>query len=308
MKKTRFYSHLQKRISLYSFLLILLLSISNKIFSHGTVTSPASRVWNCYQENPTSPSSAACIAAVASHGTQPFYDWNEVNQGNANSMHTLVVPDSNLASGGRAKYGCLDQVRTDWVATPVSAGPDTITWTNSAPHATLYYRVYITKSSWNPSKPLTWNDLVLLVQTPPSVASSKVDIPVTLPTRTGKHVIYSIWQRSDSPEAFYSTSDVDFGSTSSAKEINEPSVSLEQNFPNPFKKTTTINYSFNKESFVSLKIYDVTGKEVSSLVNKRQKPGEYSQIFNRNSLKIGIYFYKIQIGDFIETKKLVIQD
>lgn len=196
-------------------LFVLLLCASNQIvFAHGTVTSPASRVWNCYQENPESPDSPPCIDAVASHGTQPLYDWNGILQGNANGNHMDVVPDGNLASGGNPqKYGGMDQVRSDWVATPVSAGPFTVTWTNSAPHATEYYDVYITTEDWSPDQPLTWNKLVLLVRTDPSPPASSVDIPVTLPNRTGHHVIYSVWQRSDSPEAFYSVSDIDFGNS-----------------------------------------------------------------------------------------------
>lgn len=288
------------------FLLVALLIMSQLTFSHGTVTSPASRVWNCYQESPQNPISAACIAFVASHGTQPLYDWNEINQ-NAGGMHTSFVPDSNLASGGRAKYGGFDMVRTDWVATPVSAGPDTITCTNSAPHASLYYRVYITKSTWNPNMPLTWGQLELLVQTPLSVATPSIDIPVILPSRTGKHVIYSVWQRSDSPEAFYSTSDVDFGGTSSIKEIKEQTGSLNQNFPNPFNESTSITYTINKKSSVSLKIYDAMCKEVSTLVNETQPAGDYVSVLNKKELKAGVYFYVFKVGDFIETKRMVIE-
>ena len=192
--------------------LVFIGGLTELIHAHGTVTFPASRIWNCYLENPENPVSAPCIAAVASHGSQPLYDWNEINQGMANGNHTAVVPDGNLASGGRpGKYGGMDLISPDWVATPVNAGPLTVTWTNSAPHATSYYRVYITNANWNPSMPLTWGNLTLLTETTPSPAAGTVDIPVTLPARTGKHVIFSVWQRSDSPEAFYSVSDVDFG-------------------------------------------------------------------------------------------------
>ncbi len=187
-------------------------------FAHGTVSSPPSRIWSCYQENPENPSSAPCIAAVASHGTQPLYDWNEINQGDANGQHIDLIQDGNLASGGRPiKYGGMDLVSPDWVATPVSSGPFTVTWTNTAPHATSYYEVYITNADWTPAQPLTWASLTLLVQTEPSSAAGTVDIPVILPERSGKHVIYSIWQRSDSGEAFYSTSDIDFGVVLSAE-------------------------------------------------------------------------------------------
>jgi len=182
------------------------------IFSHGTVTSPPSRVWICFQENPESPDSPACIAAIQGYGTQAFYDWNEVARMDAFGMHMDIIMDGNLASAGRPdKYGGLDQVRDDWVTTAVTPGPFTVTWTNSAPHQTLYYDVYITKASWTPDQPLTWDSLERLVRTDPRPAAATDNIDVVLPQRTGKHVIYSIWQRSLTGEAFYSTSDVDFG-------------------------------------------------------------------------------------------------
>ena len=182
------------------------------MFPHGTVTSPPSRVWNCFQENPESPDSAACEAAVRGWGTQAFYDWSEVARMDAGGRHRQIISDGNLASAGRPdKYGGLDQVRNDWVTTKVSPGPFQVIWTNQAPHKTLYYDVYITKASWTPDQPLTWDSLELLVRTDPREAAATDIINVTLPQRTGKHVIYSVWQRSLTPEAFYSTSDVDFG-------------------------------------------------------------------------------------------------
>ena len=131
----------------------------------------------------------------------------------SDGMHQFFLPDGNLASAGRPdKYGGLDQVRDDWVTTPVSAGPFTLTWTNSAPHQTLYYRVYITKEGWTPDDPLTWDNIELIGETEPRPASATDLVDVVLPQRKGKHVIFSVWQRSLSAEAFYATSDVDFGS------------------------------------------------------------------------------------------------
>lgn len=284
----------------------LLLLIIQSIYAHGTVTSPPSRVWNCYQENPESPNSPACIAAVASHGSQPLYDFNEINQGNANGQHMLYVKNGNLPSGGRPnKYGGMDQVRTDWAATSVSPGAYTVTWTNSAPHATAYYEVYITKESWTPDQPLTWESLELLVKTTPSGPASIVNIPVNLPQRTGKHVIYSIWQRSDSPEAFYSTSDVNFGSSLSIDNNEKSSASVLQNFPNPFSLSSNISYTINKEGHVSLKVYDVLGKEVTTLVDGHQNIGKHEVIFNRKGLNSGVYFYVFKLGNYIETKKMI---
>ena len=280
-------------------------------FAHGTVTYPPSRIWNCYQENPENPDSAPCIAAVSSHGTQPLYDWSEINQGFVNGQHMEYVPDGYLASGGRPeKYGGMDQVRSDWVATPVSPGPFTVTWTNSAPHATAYYDVYISNEDWSPDQPLTWNSLTLLARASPSQATATVDIPVTLPFRTGKHVIYSVWQRSDSPEAFYSTSDIDFGNgTTSVEEetLKSPDFSLNQNYPNPCSLRCTIGYRLKKGAFTSLKVYDIYGREVSTLVNSFQASGDYEVLLNSKNLSNGVYFYSLRVGDFIETKRLLLQ-
>ena len=289
------------------FCIILLLTIIQSAFPHGTVTSPVSRIYNCWQENPENPESPPCIAAVISHGTQPLYDWNEINQANANGEHELYVFDGNLASGGRPeKYGGMDQITSEWVATPVSPGPFTITWTNTAPHATEYYDVYITKESWTPDQPLTWDSLELLVRTSPSSAASSVDIPVILPVRTGKHVIYSIWQRSDSPEAFYSTSDIDFDGVLSIDDLSTD-FNLSHNYPNPFNSKTKIGYRLENDGFVTINVYDVFGKKVSTLVNRNQSSGEHEVTFNGENLSTGVYFYVFQIGSYIEAKRMILQ-
>jgi len=193
-------------------LFLSFLTTNQSIFSHGTVTNPPSRVWICFQEDPQSPDSPACEDAIIGWGTQAFYDWNEVARMDAFGMHQAIIDDGNLASAGRPdKYGGLDQVRSDWVATPVTPGPYTVTWTNSAPHETLYYDVFITKPDWTPDQPLTWDSLERLVRTDPRPSAAIDDIDIILPQRTGKHVLYSVWQRSLTGEAFYSTSDIDFG-------------------------------------------------------------------------------------------------
>ncbi|MEM8892276.1 MAG: lytic polysaccharide monooxygenase, partial [Bacteroidota bacterium] len=248
------------------------------VLAHGTVTYPPSRIWICFRENPENPDTPACIDAVASHGTQPLYDWNEINQREVDGNHLAFVPDSTLASGGRPdKYGGMDQVRSDWVATPVSPGPTAIIWSITAPHAAAYYDVFITKASWTPDQPLTWDNLELLVRTGPRPLETEVNIPVTLPQRTGRHVIYSVWQRSLSPEAFYSASDVDFGGGTTSVNPGNPNgyFSFTHIGPNPFQEINKVSYSMTKGDIVSLKVYDISGKEIATLVDEFQEPGEY---------------------------------
>jgi len=81
---------------------------------------------------------------------------------------------------------------------------------------------------------------------------------------------------------------------------------LSQNYPNPFNPSTGINYSIPKNSFVSVKVYDVLGNEVAVLVNKEKPAGNYSVEFNANNLSSGVYFYRIQAGSFIQTKKMLL--
>jgi len=81
---------------------------------------------------------------------------------------------------------------------------------------------------------------------------------------------------------------------------------LFQNYPNPFNGSTIIKFSIPNSSFVSLKIYNILGKEISTLVNENLSPGTYSIPFSNNNFPSGIYFYKITAGTFTRTKKLII--
>ena len=81
---------------------------------------------------------------------------------------------------------------------------------------------------------------------------------------------------------------------------------LSQNYPNPFNPNTTINFFIPKKEFVSLKIYDVLGTEITSLFNEEKSAGSYEVKFNASGLTSGIYFYHLQAGNFIETKKMIL--
>ena len=89
------------------------------------------------------------------------------------------------------------------------------------------------------------------------------------------------------------------------KNISE-SFALEQNYPNPFNPSTTIRYQIPTAGIVTLKIYDVLGNEVATLVNEEKSAGSYEVNFNASSLASGIYFYKIQAGSFVQTKKMIL--
>ena len=83
---------------------------------------------------------------------------------------------------------------------------------------------------------------------------------------------------------------------------------LQQNYPNPFNPSTSIQYTISSTQFVTLKVYDLLGREVATLVNEEKPAGLYNAQFTMNNVQLssGIYFYKLQAGDFIETKKMIL--
>ena len=82
--------------------------------------------------------------------------------------------------------------------------------------------------------------------------------------------------------------------------------SLSQNYPNPFNPATTIKFALPKDVNVTLKIYDLLGREVKTLVNEIKKSGYYEVSFDGSSLASGIYFYRLEAGTFVDTKKMVL--
>jgi hypothetical protein len=102
--------------------------------------------------------------------------------------------------------------------------------------------------------------------------------------------------------------------TSVDEDILSNSYALMQNYPNPFNPTTTIKFSIPNSQLVTIKVYDLLGREISTLVNEEKQPGYYEIKFNGTSLPSGVYFYRLQAGDpsfrsgqgFTQTKKLVL--
>ncbi len=82
--------------------------------------------------------------------------------------------------------------------------------------------------------------------------------------------------------------------------------SLKQNYPNPFNPSTEIRYSIAVNSFVELKIYDILGNEVKTLINQKQNAGKYSFEFDGSNFSSGTYFYRIRAGDFMETRSMIL--
>lgn len=81
---------------------------------------------------------------------------------------------------------------------------------------------------------------------------------------------------------------------------------LHQNYPNPFNPVTTIKYQLPKDGLVQIKVYDIIGREVMTLVNEQKTAGTYETVFNATNFASGIYFYRIQSGSFVESKRMML--
>jgi chitin-binding protein len=206
---------------------------SGVALAHGSMTYPASRTYTCYQDgqagsgggdlNPTNP---ACVAAVAIGGKQPLWDWfgNLISQ--AGGRHREIIPDGKLC-GPTTKYDAYNLGRSDWPTTSLRAGSTiTIKYNAWAPHPGTWDQ-YVTKDGYDPNQPLRWSDLEpapFNTVVNPALGNGEYSWNATLPNKSGRHVIYSIWQRSDSPEAFYSCSDVVFNGGGGTGDTTPPSA------------------------------------------------------------------------------------
>jgi len=97
------------------------------------------------------------------------------------------------------------------------------------------------------------------------------------------------------------------GTTSVSNPVTGPIFSLDQNYPNPFNLSTTIRYQLPRSSFVKLTVFNTFGQQVALLVNELQLAGDHEAVFHGDRRGFGTYFYQLQAGDYLETRKMVLK-
>jgi chitin-binding protein len=195
--------------------------------AHGSVIDPASRNYGCWQrwasdfQNPAMATQDPMCWQAWQADPNAMWNWNGLYRENVAGNHQAAIPDGQLCSAGRTqdgRYNALDTVGA-WKTTPISTNFRIKLW-DQASHGADYIRVYVTKQGYNAlTKPLAWSDLELVGQignTPasqwtPESQGVSIQVAGSAPGRTGRHIVYTIWQASHMDQSYYLCSDVDFG-------------------------------------------------------------------------------------------------
>ncbi|GAA0568994.1 lytic polysaccharide monooxygenase [Paractinoplanes ferrugineus] len=188
-------------------------------FAHGAPTTPISRSAACAAGGGTATGTAACKAALKANGG-PFGTFDNLRVPNVNGDDRKFVPDGELCSGGLTNFKGLDVARDDFPSTAVSAGETLkIKYRATLPHAGSF-RIYLTKQGFDPTRQLSWDDLggkLAEIKDPP-LRGGAYQMSVKLPSdRTGRQILYIVWQTSSTVDTYYSCSDLAFDAAPAAK-------------------------------------------------------------------------------------------
>lgn len=243
----------------------------------------------------TDPNRSVVVADTNRVGYHPYIGVNDV-------LSTLARPNIGVSSDGNALFiafmvpsdnvgGAADTTTFSniWLAGSIDGG---LTWPQLArlnPVTPIKDWRYVSVSPWNDK-----------------VGTDYYCNMVTLRGHIPGSFVNGVGNGESNEEYWSIRAKVSFVGVSPISSEVPANYSLSQNYPNPFNPTTNIKFAVAKSGFVNLKVYDLSGKEVASLVNDNLSAGTYSYAFDGSKLSSGIYFYTIRANDFTETKKMML--
>lgn len=168
---------------------------------------------------------------------------------------------------------------------------------------------YITLTDWQ----ATGQDSNSYTELPNFISSTDLHIDETIPTYLESRGTSIAGIDTDFDNDLRNTSTPDIGADEfdgivdvEDKQTLPTEYALEQNYPNPFNPSTSIQYAVSSRQFISLKVYDVLGNEIETLVNEEKPVGTYEIIWNASNVPSGVYFYQLKAGEYTNTKKMVL--
>jgi hypothetical protein len=146
---------------------------------------------------------------------------------------------------------------------------------------------------------------------PTQAAQLITGIPMTTSFYDGTKIVVTVWDRQGTASTARPGGAVELvysgpSSVQSDAIVIPKTLALEQNYPNPFNPTTTISYAIPENSVVTLKVYDLLGREVATLVNEQKKAGNYGVKFDGSQLSSGVYFYQLRSGSLTIVRKMLL--
>jgi chitin-binding protein len=203
-----------------SIAMIFVVPMAGTASAHGSVVDPASRNYGCWLrwgndfQNPTMQQRDPMCWQAWQDNTNAMWNWNGLYRDNVGGNHQAAIPNGQLCSAGRTSDGRYRSMDTPgpWTMTNL-AGTFDIRLHDQARHGADYIRVYITRQGYDAlTTPLGWNHLELVRETPRYAPSDNYVITgLSKGSRTGRHVIYTIWKASHMDQTYYICSDVNFG-------------------------------------------------------------------------------------------------
>ncbi len=186
--------------------------------AHGALQSPPSRAMVCGLAGSPTAKTKACRAAAAAGPSGALADWDNLRVPDVNGQDRQKIPNGKLCSGGLPEFAGLDLTRADWPVTRLRSGAAfTFRYRVTIPHDGSF-RLYVTRNGYDPTRPLRWADLQakpFLTVTDPVARGGFYTLSGRLPAgRSGRDLIYTIWQTTSTPDTYYSCSDVVFTSKS----------------------------------------------------------------------------------------------
>ncbi|MFF5262798.1 lytic polysaccharide monooxygenase [Actinomadura viridis] len=206
-------------LALLSAAALVLIPWAGPASAHGSVVDPASRNYGCWLrwgsdfQNPAMEQQDPMCWQAWQDNPNAMWNWNGLYRDNVGGDHQGAVPDGQLCSGGQTeggRYRSMDTVGP-WKTTDV--GSDfTVKLYDQASHGADYFRVYVSRQGYDAlTQPLRWSDLELVRETGRYAPAQNISIDVSAPGRSGRHVVFTIWQASHMDQAYYICSDVNFG-------------------------------------------------------------------------------------------------
>jgi len=220
--------------------------------AHGVTMFPGSRTYLCWLDGlrdngAIDPYNPACKAAVQQSGTTPLYNWFAVLRSDGAGRTVGFIPDGQICSGGTGgpyDFTAYNAVRNDWPKTHLTSGANIQVRHSNWAHHPGRFDLYITKNGWDPNSPLGWDDLekfASVTDPPQSGGPGELNYyywNTTLPSgKSGDHILFIHWIRSDSNENFYSCSDVVFDGGNG--EVTGIGPDGQQPGPGPSEEPTT---------------------------------------------------------------------